>query len=304
MNIPEVVNSRFIFKSAQNLWWSKTSHIYVPVIVNISDRLKVFYSGWDENKIGRIGVLDLDFDFNIIKVHEDPVLDIGDPGTFCDSGVTPSDIEYKNGSWFLYFIGWQKHLKIRYTLFAGVAKAGTLNDKFTHESKVPFLDRSDSFGLHVRTAPTIVSERIYYSAGDKFIENNGKMIPTYHFRCQLLRGDVPLVYNIPVKKLIGVGKSYIWNESRLKWRGLFSVRYLVGEVQKYKIMYSESKDGLFWDDFVDFMPPSTGEWDSEMQCFPYLVMINGKVYMFYNGNNFGETGFGVVELKRSINETG
>ena len=34
-----------------------------------------------------------------------------------------------------------------------------------------------------------------------------------------------------------------------------------------------------------------------MICYPNIVEANNKVYMFYNGNGFGKSGFGVAELE-------
>lgn len=32
---------------------------------------------------------------------------------------------------------------------------------------------------------------------------------------------------------------------------------------------------------------STGDWKKEMQCYPYVIDVTGKRYMFYYGNGFG-----------------
>jgi hypothetical protein len=40
---------------------------------------------------------------------------------------------------------------------------------------------------------------------------------------------------------------------------------------------------------------STGDWKKEMQCYPYVVDVVGKCYMFYNGNGFGRSEFGIAE---------
>ena len=39
-------------------------------------------------------------------------------------------------------------------------------------------------------------------------------------------------------------------------------------------------------------------WDSEMICFASILDVKGQRYMFYNGNNYGETGFGLAVLER------
>ena len=41
---------------------------------------------------------------------------------------------------------------------------------------------------------------------------------------------------------------------------------------------------------------SASGWDSDMTCYPSIITVKEKTYMFYNGNNNGETGFGYAEL--------
>jgi hypothetical protein len=33
-----------------------------------------------------------------------------------------------------------------------------------------------------------------------------------------------------------------------------------------------------------------------MQCYPHVFASDGKVYLLYNGNEFGRLGFGLAEL--------
>jgi hypothetical protein len=39
------------------------------------------------------------------------------------------------------------------------------------------------------------------------------------------------------------------------------------------------------------------DWESEMQAYPSTVMYRDKVYLLYNGNNYGEHGFGYAQLE-------
>jgi hypothetical protein len=43
--------------------------------------------------------------------------------------------------------------------------------------------------------------------------------------------------------------------------------------------------------------PSASGWDSTMQCYPYVIEIDGKLCMFYNGNGFGQSGIGLAILE-------
>jgi hypothetical protein len=66
--------------------------------------------------------------------------------------------------------------------------------------------------------------------------------------------------------------------------------------------YAVSKDGLTWtrlDEKVGITASSTG-WDSEMLCYGYVLRIGQRLFMFYNGNKHGATGFGLAELDGAL----
>jgi len=67
----------------------------------------------------------------------------------------------------------------------------------------------------------------------------------------------------------------------------------------YRLGYAYSNDMVMWkrDDAIKGIDLGINEeWDSEMMCYPHLFELNNKVFMLYNGNNFGENGFGLAEL--------
>ena len=51
------------------------------------------------------------------------------------------------------------------------------------------------------------------------------------------------------------------------------------------------------DDAQGGLVSSLDGWDSKMMAYPYIVNVRGKILMFYNGNGFGQTGFGYAELE-------
>ena len=40
------------------------------------------------------------------------------------------------------------------------------------------------------------------------------------------------------------------------------------------------------------LEPSADGWDSTMTAYPAVVSAAGRMYLFYNGNDFGRAGFG------------
>lgn len=67
----------------------------------------------------------------------------------------------------------------------------------------------------------------------------------------------------------------------------------------YRLGYAWSDDLLHWhrDDSLCGLDASFNAWDSNMVCYPHLFNCDGRIYLAYNGNNFGRDGFGLAELE-------
>ena len=67
----------------------------------------------------------------------------------------------------------------------------------------------------------------------------------------------------------------------------------------YRIGYAWSKDLKKWnrEDEKAGIYVSEEGWDSKMMAYPYVVETPYGPYMFYNGNGFGQSGFGYAVLE-------
>lgn len=283
------------------------SHAYIPTPVLLEkEAIRIYVSFLDREMIGRIGYVDVSSrdPMNVLCVSSLPVLDVGEPGTFDDSGVTPASIVKTNDSILLYYIGWQRHTKIRYTLFGGLAESFDVGESFKRFSQVPILERSDD-ELFVRSAPCVTTSnqgsKCWYIAGSEWITLNGKAVPTYNMRyiesadgrTWPRHGRVILGLNDPDE--FGFGRPWIWKDGN-KFRMWFSIRY---KSKGYRLGYAESDDGIVWHrlPMQEGLDVSDHGWDSEMICFAAVIETEYGTYLFYNGNNYGATGFGVAELR-------
>ena len=70
----------------------------------------------------------------------------------------------------------------------------------------------------------------------------------------------------------------------------------------YRIGYAESSDAIQWNrkDELVGIDVSAGDWDSETVEYPFLFDHKGQRYMFYNGNAYGKTGFGLAVLEQNL----
>lgn len=84
---------------------------------------------------------------------------------------------------------------------------------------------------------------------------------------------------------------------------IFCYRHAVGfrkdKSKGYRLGYAYSADLIHWTRDDDSLGLSTteGSWDSDMMCYPHLFECEGKIFLLYNGNEFGKFGFGLAVLK-------
>jgi hypothetical protein len=205
-------------------------------------------------------------------------------------------------------MGWQLGSRVRYFLFMGLAVSDDGGNSFERCSQVPILDRSET-ELFVRSAGHVILDgdrwKMWYVAGDKWIDVKGKQVPTYNVR--YLETTDPagwqkqgrVVLDLAGPDEFGFGRPFV-----IKDGGIYKMWYSIRSFSLgYRIGYAESVDGMSWErkDSEAGIDISESGWDSEMICCSCVQKTKYGTYMFYNGNNYGETGFGVARLSDEAN---
>jgi predicted GH43/DUF377 family glycosyl hydrolase len=293
----------FVYAPDGSQWWAR-SYATIPTVEVLDDnRVRVYFASVDEHKHGRIGFVEVDprSPQKILRRSAEPVLDIGAPGTFDDSGVNPSCIVVKDGVTLLYYIGWQRAERVPYMLFAGLAQRNG-QDRFERVQRVPVLDRTDAEPF-LRSATSVLHDGVYkgwYVSGDSWTEVSGRPVPQYRIRYAESSDGIDwspqsgVCIDFENQDEYGFGRPWVLKDGAL-YRMWYSIR---SRSAPYRLGYAESADGLSWvrkDSEVGISKSETG-WDSEMICYPCVVDAGGNRYMFYNGNQHGSTGFGCAVL--------
>jgi hypothetical protein len=286
---------------------------YLPTVDVLDDRLRVYFSSMDDNMIGRIGYADLDKKDprNVLNVSKEPVLDIGSAGMFDEHGVTPSCVVTIGFMKRLYYYGWMKTTEAPQIIFTGLALADVeyQEDYFVKYSNVPILDREVDEYTN-RAALFVMPELTGYFAGrfsgwytgsiTGFCKTfQDKKVPYYTIKHIVSDDGIHWKRDYSDLTLngneFGLARPCVIQDGYLDYKMWYSIRSFD---EPYKMGYATSLDGMTWkrmDKEVGIERSNSG-WDSEMICFPYVIDVDGRRLMFYNGNSHGESGFGYAEL--------
>ena len=285
-------------------WARQYAHLPTPVIRD-ERTIRVYFAGLDAEKYGRIGFVDVAADdpMRVFRVSPEPVLDLGEPGTFDDSGVNPSCLVRDGDRWRMYYIGWQRSRRVPYLLFAGLAESAD-GEQFERVSRAPILDRTNEEPF-LRSATSVLPAdggyRTWYVSATGWTTVNGEPYPRYVVRTTESTDGLKWSAGGPVcidlgGDEFGIGRPWVVRD-RDRFRMWYSIR---SHSRPYRIGYAESADGIRWDrrdEQVGITASDTG-WDSEMICYAAVIDVNGRRLMFHNGNSHGATGFGVAVLEQ------
>ena len=289
--------------------WAK-SHAMIPTPIRLNDEvIRVYVTFCDALGIGRPGYVDVSAldPLNVLGISQQPLLELGKPGTFDENGLLTCGVtDLGDGRMFMYYVGFELGTKIRYRLLTGLAISEDGGNTFARHAPVPVLERSAT-EMYFRGGPYCLYGpqrfRLWYIAGSEWIELDGKSMPVYDIRyAESLdgihwpdKGAVQIPITEPDEH--GFGRPCVIAKPGGGYRMFYSVRRR--SFGAYRLGYAESADGHVWkrlDDQLN-LDVTPGAFDSDAIMYAAPIEIDGKLYVFYNGNNFGRDGFAAAVLE-------
>lgn len=297
----------WVFNAEQRSSWMD-SYAYVPTASQIDEeRIRVFLAFRDKGQVGRIGWVDVlaSDPIQVTDFSREPALDTGRVGAFDDNGVTPLAVVAEETGLRLYYAGWQLTPRARYLLFTGLAFSTDQGRSFTRLQETPILDRSPDelilrSGAHVLKDEESGIWKMWYAVASGFVDVEGKQVPTYHMAYLESADGIswpqkgkPVLMPLGPDEY-GFGRSFVRKKNG-RYDLWLSAR---SHSKNYVIDYATSEDGIHWQRQAGNggLDHAAEGWDSQMTCFPSIVENKHGTFMYYNGNGFGETGFGVAKL--------
>ena len=292
-----------------NLDWSR-SHAQMPTPILQNDSIRVLFTTRDANGLSRISSVDLDLELQVIDVQprQDPALNIGKFGKFDQHGVMCSTILQDQEKISMYYIGWDTNTDYPYSLSIGLATSDDFGDSFTKLQMDPVINAEFGNGIF-STTPFVWKDRgnlkMLYSTGKSWIRSGKDYESRYVIASATsANGEDWKPEKMANPTVLDENFSYarptlidLDGESHILYSKRFNLDFRTGS-GGYKIEMARVVSDSRWD-------PCTLEFEqndiyenflSEMQCYAYPMSINGKKLLFMNGNNFGKSGFAIVEV--------
>lgn len=245
----------------------------------------------------------------ILNVAQEPILPLGERGTFDEFGIYPTSVVKHNDSYIAYYGGWTRCHSVPFDVAIGRA---TSNDgiKFSKYGTGPVLGPSPDEPF-VLSGPKIRIFNgkwyLWYIAGRRWILSKGRYEPVYKIRMAMsddgihwLRYGHDLITEILDGDEAQASPDVHFRDG--KYHMYFCYRHGTdyrNHKRGYRIGYASSNDLLNWErnDDLGGLSVSNVGWDSEMVAYPHVCCVDGRTLMFYLGNAVGKHGFGLAELE-------
>ncbi len=285
----------------------------LPVCDLISDELlRIYFSTRDKEGRSIPTFIDVNPEnpSEIYNVHDKSILDLGNQGSFDDNGIMPSSIVNFNNKKYLYYIGWNPQVTVSYRLSIGLAISNDDGVTFNKYSIGPLLDR-DVNEPFFNTAPYVIVEnnkwKMWYVSctGWKNINN----WPEPYYLIRYAESNDGINWKRKNVECIGyddftdaIGKPCVYKTDGI-YKMIYSYRnavdYRINKSKSYRLGYAESNDGIKWNrkdkEFV--FNENVANWEDIMQEYSTTYVFKNVRYIIYNGNGFGESGFGYAKIE-------
>lgn len=308
------VKGGLIFKPHGMFPWSRT-HAQVPFPLKLeNDKVRVFFSTRDEKSRSAVSFVDLDINdpSRVLYVHDKPCMQYGAPGTFDDAGVMPSWFMKIGETIRMYYTGWNRSDTASYRLAIGLAESYDNGLTFKRLFEGPVMDR-DRFDPIWVGQPCVMLDgdkwRMWYLSCERIEIIDDRPEPFYNIKyAESHDGLLWTRRNIVCidfdDKTDAIGRPCVWKQGN-RYYMLHSNRmardYRTDAKAAYRIELSVSDDGIHWLNMSKDFDFKKGDesWENIMNEYCAVYWHGEKLYMLYNGNGFGASGFGfaIVDIR-------
>lgn len=302
-----------VYSSNGEFYWNKTHAQVTCVDDGYADKIRIIYSARDEKGRCMPSYIDVSKEDpqKVLYVHDKPILELGVIGMFDDCGIMPTWLlHHPNGERWLYYIGWTVRNTIPYHNSIGIAVSRDGGNTYTKMFDGPVINTTPLEPLFSGNTCVLYDEGIFkmwYLNCTKWEEINGKIEPFYNIKYGESKDGIHWERNNTVaidykdENEGGLSRPCVLKEqdgSYIMWFSYRAKTLYRGEKleNSYRISVAVSADGIHWErkDGESGIKLNDTGWDSEMIAYPMVFTVKSQKYMYYNGNGFGRSGFGLA----------
>jgi hypothetical protein len=279
------------------------THASTPVAALIEqDTFRIFFSSRDE--VNRSSVGSLDFNLlskEVLAIRNSPVVEHGNLGSFFSDGISLGNYFEANDKKFISFMGWtilsdkewrgeigyfelDNNLLFKDILLDPVIKLDELIDPLS--LSYPWVMQMPQGSYKIWYGSTLSKNS---KSGEMLhVINHGSSVDGFNWK----KNGLSLPYQEQVINAFSRPSVICYDHKNFEmWYS-----YRRAGQKSYGISSAVSNDGKKWLHNKEHLQMSTSNsgWDSEMIEYPFVFQHKQNLYMLYNGNDYGKTGFGLA----------
>jgi hypothetical protein len=289
-----------------------------PQTLLLADRVRVYFSTRERDSVGKylshVAYADFSRDMSrMFGVSTHQVLPLGGLGCFDEHGIFPINVLRQGDRVLAYTTGWNRKVSVSADASIGLAISHDDGNTFQRYGAGPLLTASlrepflvaDAFVQHF--GDTYHMWYIYGTKWQKFSETEP---PDRVYKIAQATSQDGVNWQREGRQIISDRLNADECQALptvIRVNGVYHMYFCYRQAhgfrqdssRAYRIGYASSSDLNNWvrDDSLAGIDVSDEGWDSQMQCYPHVFDCDGKVYLLYNGNEFGRCGFGLAVLE-------
>jgi hypothetical protein len=310
-------NQGLIFNIKEFKPFSEYEFAQSPQLIAYDDFYRVYFSSRQKNltngmPISDVLYVDFDKDFKTIldysrkSILPKPIL-----GAFDEHGIFPfHPFRNSNGELFAYLSGWSRRTSVPVETSIGLAQSFDEGETFERLGPGPVLSASINEPFLVGD-PFLLEEfdelHMFYIAGIswKYFDEESGPQRVYKIKkatsldgLSWIKSNANLIDDVIGNDECQALPTVVKFKNRYLMAFCFRSAYGFRTDPKlgYKIDFAVSTDLVYWErskNQIEITEHRSG-WDQDMKCYPNLNLLNGRLHLLYNGNNFGKIGFGLA----------
>ena len=230
----------------------------------------------------------------------------GPLGHFDRDGVLSSSFLSLNGKNYLYYGGWENMVSVPFTANTGRLIFDAAAMSLEREFPCPVLGRDPQSPIF-SGAPCFVKigDEVWgwYTSACRWEQKGSDFKHYYSIRRAVSKDGIVWASDPELAiPFVDEHEYAVARSSVMMIEGEYCMWFAhrgTKSIPTYRIGFATSKDGLKWDrkDSLAGIDVSPTGWDSQMIGYPHVFENDGWLYMLYNGNDYGKTGFGYAVSK-------